>query len=165
MRRYHSFACIPLIIFTILIPIWTPILPFSLFCLFEPSNLTTSNVLLMLIIALFGWSIGLLFYRNAYCIFEMNEKGIRNSKLMIPWEKITEIDIIETRLLQATIIFNIHITIVCIGCFESKKFWNLKSQECIFFHMSQKNLLKMETFSKGQSKIVNEFLEKYRHKT
>ena len=104
--------------------------------------------------------------RNAFVIFKINEIGLHSKYLSVRWVDISSYTLLES----TTYVMNDPNpwykikapSVVCIGNYdEGKSFFKQNRHECLFFSLTQKQLIAVNKFGKGKSEAVDQILEYY----
>ena len=109
-------------------------------------------------------------YRNALCMFEMNEEGISNRQVSFRWEEIEQISIAIEELprhggargLLPKSDETFRIYFVCIGSQKTEYLSNLSPKEVVFFSLSKQNVRMLQKFGSGKSAKIDAFLNEHR---
>lgn len=107
-------------------------------------------------------------YRNALCMFEMNEEGISNRHVSFRWEDIKQISVAVEELprhfyrnyTREGQVFQIYF--VCIGSKETGYLSNLSPKEVVFFSLSKQNVRMLQKLGGGKSAEIDAFLNEHR---
>ncbi len=106
------------------------------------------------------FSIDVVIYRNAYFPYWMNTNGIRNHRIQILWQDITNVELIHTEISSRFIRGRkIQRFSICIGNAVHGDLFSQSSTNCILLPQSRRNIAYLRQLGGGKNAVLHAFIK------
>lgn len=89
------------------------------------------------------------------------EKGIRNGRTFLEWNKIGFVQTIETKMYTEKLYKPIDVELICITQYQEKCSFHRNNSRCILIEKNLKSLELLAKYSQGSSPSINSYLDRF----
>ncbi len=136
----------------------------SLWMLLKDLSFSLSNtlfiVLSLLIVGFIPCFVVNLIIGRAFHPVIITEKGIRNGKTFLEWERIGFVQTIETKFYTDKVFKSIEIELICIARQQGEYSFNRNNNQCILIEKNLKNFDILAKYSQGKSLSIDSYLDR-----